>query len=41
MKLPAHICIFLHKSIAIQGNSLCLLYIGWLAELPTHRKNTM
>ena len=27
--------VFLHKSIAIQGNSLCLLYIGQLAELPT------
>ena len=26
---------FLHKSIAIHGNSLCLLYTGQLAEFPT------
>ena len=27
--------VLLHKSIAIQDNSLCLLYTGQLAELPT------
>ena len=27
--------VFLHKFIAIQGKSLCLLYIEWLAELTT------
>ena len=27
--------LFLHKSIANQGNSLCLVYAGQLAELPT------
>ena len=26
--------VLLHKSIAIQVNSLCVLYIGYLAELP-------
>ena len=28
--------VFLHKSIAIQGNSLCLLYTGQLAEIAYH-----
>ena len=32
--------LFLHKSIANQGNSLCLLYAGQLAELPTKLDNT-